>query len=166
MEQALEPRREVLIPYTGETVDLASSPDKLAAVLYEIRDLESRLREAKGELTEELLKRMDANARWSDRFGEFQVTGKSPEPTTEYDGERLFDALRALHDQGHISLEAAEAALEKETTYKPRKRGINALLKLGGEVAEAIKDCEVEAEPKRRYLKVERATKEANGTHR
>jgi hypothetical protein len=152
---ALEPRREVLIPYTGETVDLASSPDKLAAVLYEIRNLESRLREAKGELTEELLGRMDANARWTERFGEYHVTGKSPEPTIEYDGERLFDALRTLHDQGLITYEAAEAAIK--TKHEAQRRGVNALLKLGGKVAEEVRACEKEPEPKRRYLKVDKA---------
>jgi hypothetical protein len=46
---------------------------------------------------------------------------------------------------------------EPEPTYKLKAAGVNALLKLGGEAAEAIAACQVAVEPGRRRAKVTRA---------
>ena len=61
--------------------------------------------------------------------------------------------------RGLIGRQAAHAALRTDITveHKAQQRGVNALLSLGGEVAEAIAACKRRREqPPRRTVKVRR----------
>lgn len=150
MSTDLQPRVEsVLNPTTGEILDLDSPSDELGRWLLEAREWERRLREAKNAVVEELHRRMDAEASWTIHTPDFDLRGESPD-RVEYDPERLRSTLAGLAKAGAISEGAAEAALKEEVTYKPRCQGINALLKLGGEVAEQVELCRIPVERARR----------------
>lgn len=139
----------VPVPGTGEVVDLAGPTDDLARVLAEIREHEQELRTLKSILAEEVHRRMDTEAKWTQRTEHFEVKGESPE-RVEYDPEALSKTLDDLLEVGAISLGAADAALEEVTTYKPRVRGLNALIKLGGEVRERVEACQRPVDKPRR----------------
>lgn len=142
--------REVLNPATGELLDLKSASGvALGEGLEAVRDFEARLRETKSAISEELHERMDANASWTLHTPDFDLRGESPD-RTDYDTDKLINALDELCEQGYVSRAAYEAAVKEEVTYKPQRRGIQALLKLGGEVAERILSCQVPVERPRR----------------
>lgn len=124
-------------PDSGQLLDLTSAaPAALADWLDAVRVWEQNARTAKNVVSEELHRRMDANAKWTLRDGEFEIRGQSPDRSVY--SEELRGALEALVAEGLISQEACDAAYEPVVTYKPRARGLNALRKLGGKVAEVI----------------------------
>lgn len=125
-------------PATGEVVDLAAPDDALARCLEEVKALESELREYKAEVGRELLVRMDANASWTVKVaGGLRLESESP-GLLEYDAEALHAELLALIEAEKITRKAANEALGLTVEKKVKKRGVKALEKLGGEVAEAI----------------------------
>ncbi len=140
----------VLDRSTGEVVDLAATgTDTLAAFLTNTRELEAELRQAKALVAREVHRRMDAEAKWTARVGGYELRGESPD-RTDYDTEGLDKALRRLVRRELITREAAKSALERVVTLKPRKQGIKALAKLGGEVEAAVVECERPVDRERR----------------
>lgn len=144
----------VPIPLTGEALDLNGPDGDLAAAFDQVRDLERQLAEARRVIGDELIRRMDRAASWTLRVGDFKVSAPSPEPKIEFDVESLRAVLADLVAEGVISSEAAAGALRPEVTYKPSVRGINAVRKLGLEVAARLDGCAVE-KPKDRRVRVE-----------
>lgn len=145
-------------PLTGEAIELAAETDTLAQWVDQLRELERQAKEARDMIGLELLRRMDAKASWTLRAGDFKITAPSPAPKTEWDVDQLRATLADLRDQG-LDEDAIDAALEVVVTYKPRTAGLNALRKLGGEVAERIAACGTEVEPARRVsVKPERSS--------
>lgn len=137
-------------PQTGEILDLAAAENaQIASWIESVKEWEVNARGAKQLASEEIHRRMDRAACWTLRDGDYEIKGQSPD-RTEYLIDSLQVALRNLIAEGLITEEAAQAAVKREVTYKPAKRGINALLKIGGEVAEAIRACEVPDERPRR----------------
>lgn len=133
-----ESKVSLVHPQTGELLDLNSAEaDEIARWIESVREWEANARAAKQLASEELLRRMDQAASWTLRAGDYELKGESPN-RVEYAIEDLRGTLTNLVASGAITEEAAEAAVKVETTYKPAKRGINALLKLGGDVAEAV----------------------------
>jgi len=124
-------------PDSGELLDLATaSPAALGDWLDAVRVWEQNARSAKNAVSAELHRRMDLDACYTLRDGDFELRGQSPDRKT-YD-EELRPALEALVAEGLISQKACDAACEPVVTYKPRARGIAALVKLGGKVAEVV----------------------------
>jgi hypothetical protein len=138
------------MPFTGEVLPLDAPTADLARALDELKELTSRIREVRERIDDELLRRLDKNARWTVREGDFKVTGTSPAPKAEWDGAALSVVLAELRGLALIDYEAAEAALETVVSYKPKAAGLQRLLKLGGEVAERVGACRSEVEPVRR----------------
>lgn len=63
-----------------------------------------------------------------------------------------------MHDRWEVAHALDDLlADEPEPAYKLKQAGVNALLKLGGEAAEAIKSCAITTAPARRKAKVTRA---------
>jgi len=144
----------VIHPDTGEILELKDATDQqLAEWILAVRSWEANARTAKAFVSREAHRRMDADAKWSRPLaGGMTLRGESPE-VVEYDADALRAELLALIKEGKISADAAKDALKREVVYTPSKRGINALLKLGGDVKARVKAC---ASPKeRRSLKVE-----------
>ena len=155
MSTELEPRT-VVHPLTGEVLSLDLPDAELALALDGVRILEGELRDVKSALGRELLARMDASASWTLHLpGVGKVTAPSPKPLIEYDGPGLREALLALADEGWITLDAVDAAVEVVVTCEPRARGITALLCLGHPVAETVAAFGMET-PRARYVSVKR----------
>jgi hypothetical protein len=128
----------LLDPKTGEQLTLDHPTEDLARYLDSVRSLEWELRTQKRLVTEELLARMDKSASWTMHLPGMKVTGQSPAPEESWNGAELREALLRLADEGVITAEAVDAAVETVVSYKPRKAGISALRKLGGPVAEVV----------------------------
>lgn len=139
-------------------VDIATNDD-LARFVDRATDLRHIATEAQSIASDELVRRMDHDGRWTLRTPTHEVKAPSPEAgTVAYDLKKLIDALDALVGQDAISKEAAHAAVElvcPEPFYRQKAAGINALLKIPA-AQEAIKACRVPAVPPRRQAKVRR----------
>lgn len=129
-EHSLIQNREVLDRTTGEVLPLTgATTDRLARFLDDSRELESILSETKALVCDELLRRMDRDARWTVWAGGYELRGQSPEAgTTYYEPDELEQALRRLRRESLITEEAAKAALAYEVSVerKPRQAGIRA----------------------------------------
>ncbi len=147
---------QVVHPGTGEVLSVRDAQDdQLARFMDEIRDYESRLREAKAIVNREMLRRLDLDGKWTRPAGQYTVSAPSPAPGEEFDGEALLTDLWGLVDAEEITSDAAERAVRREIVYKPQMAGIRALRKLGGNVLETVNRHATPVE-KRRYVKVER----------
>lgn len=143
-------------PITGEVLDLATAAtDELAAYLANVRDLEHRLRDHKKAAQAEVLKRMDSEATWTVRVGDWKLTGASPSPKVVYDAQGLQADLRQLAADDLVAPAAVERAVETVTSLRVSQAGINALEKLGGAVAEVVARHRRE-EPRDRRVAVSR----------
>ena len=120
-----------------------------------MKDYESRLREARSLLSQEILRRQDQAASWTTRAGGFVLKGSSPAPQEEFDALALREDLLGLVDEGALHIQAVDNAVETVVTYKVRKGGLNQLRKLGGVVAQII-DRHATPVEKTRYVSVVR----------
>lgn len=147
----------VLISKHGEELTLDSPTQDLAEYLDGVKELRSRLDEERAIISRELVSRMDQGAKWTLHAGPYKLTAPSPAVGEEWDGAELYDALCELVEDGAISMDAVNAAVEIHLSYKVKKAGVNALRKIGGPVAGAIDGLAREAEPKPRNVSVTRA---------
>lgn len=93
-------------------VQLASN-EQLATFMADTDELRRVASEAKGQVGDELIARMDRNGKWTLRAGGFEVKSASPEAgTVVYDIDRLCRALADLAASGAISYEGQAAAIE------------------------------------------------------
>jgi hypothetical protein len=143
---------ELVVPYSGEVVRLDAPTDALAEIVYGIRELESELRSMKAILSEEVHRRMDEEARWTVEAGRFKVSGRGAGVTTA--GPRLWKVLEDLVEAGRITRRAAEAAVALEVAYKVRVAGVQAVKRVGPDVAEAVAAAEIPLDPSSRRLTV------------
>jgi hypothetical protein len=129
----------VFDPGTGEEIIIADAPTETLAELRElIRSAEEDQRMAKQALDAELLARMDRAAKWTMNEGGYKLTAPSPTPVETFDAHALRADLEAASEQGLIDQGAVDAAVEVVVDYKPRLAGINALRKLGGDLADIV----------------------------
>lgn len=146
-----------IVPYSGEVLDLRDASDnQLAKALDEARQFErEQLRGFKRGVEQVVLDRMDANAEWTVHTEEYTLSGDSP-GLIDYDVDELRKALARLVSEGKLSEESASKAITAKTEYTASKRGIGQLVKLGGDVAEAIRACERPRERRSVRLKLRR----------
>lgn len=138
----LEAPKQIVDPLTGELLVLGElSVDRLALGQKQIQLFEERLRDVKRAIADEAHRRMDSSAKWTLEADGWKVAGEAP-GKVDYNPERLKDALDLLLEDGRINQEAYDAAIEEVVTYKPKVRGIKALLKLGPDVAELILEAQ------------------------
>lgn len=148
---------QIIISRTGDVVDLDAPTETLATFLADVREMEATFREAKQAVSAVILARLDQSASWTAHLpGGIKVSAPSPSPTVEYDELALRSALLELVDEGLITAEAVDRAVEPCVTYKARAAGVKALSKLGGRVAEVI-DAHAREVDKRRTVSVTRA---------
>lgn len=147
----------VVDPRTGEALVIAeATTDTLAMFLDNVRDTERAFRDQKKAVTYEVLRRMDAEASWTARVGDYELKGDGPGDRTEYDAKGLYEALGEYVESGVITEAARSAAVERTYAYKASVRGIRALEKLGGGIAELIRQ-HTRSTPKDRRVSVGRA---------
>ena len=145
-------------PATGEEIDLSLCSDATLANLRDmIRDAEDEQRLAKRQIDGAILDRMDHRKKWTLHADGYTLTASSPEPVVEIpDAAALHGELMELVDTGELAVEAVNDAVEQVVTYKPRKRGLQAIKKGGGLAAEIIERHEARVPPTRR-VSVKRA---------
>lgn len=142
-------------PATGEQFDLDAPTETLGQFLVDVREFELLVREHKKVVQRELLARMDRQAKWTEHVAGLKLVGSSPAPSDEWDGAELRTTLLELVDAGVLSIEAVDAAVETRVTYHPKKGGVNALRKLGGQVAQVVDQLARPVE-KERHVRVSR----------
>ena len=132
------PGGTVVIPLTGEAIDLAdANTDDLADAIDRIRDLESQLRSAKRQLAHEAVARMDAACQWTLAGADLKLSAPSP-GRVEWDADRLARVLAQMVVDGRVPREAAELAVVAEP--KVKVAGLNALLKRP-DLREELEEC-------------------------
>lgn len=145
----------VIVPGSGEIVVLAELDENtLGRLLLAAKDFEDQLDGLKKRVAVEVLERMDRRAKWTFHVGGIKLTGKAP-GATEISADLLSANLQPLVDDGTITAEAKEAAVEPVTKLKVRKAGAKALEKLGGRVAKAVKQATRPADDAKRSVRVE-----------
>ena len=128
----------VINPATGEVLSLSEPTEVLGGWLLEVREQEQRLRAEKLAVARELISRMDSEASYTVRVGQFELKGDGPETPTEYEALELRTALQEFVDGGVITPEALDRAVEPVTTFRARAAGLNALKRLPGSIGEGI----------------------------
>lgn len=123
--------RQLFDPLHGEVLDLASvTPERLAQLLIEMADVESKFREVRGVVHDELVARMDRDRSWTLHLeGGVKLSAPSDAPKVEWDVEGVIEELDKLVNEGVLSESAREKAIDVVVTRKLRAVGINALLK-------------------------------------
>jgi hypothetical protein len=131
-QQAAEDAREILDPRNGEVVKVSEASDEwLAGFLGWVKALERQARDAKAIIRDEVIARMDRNARWTLPTPAGKLTAPSP-TVVDYDPATLRANLQELVAQGTISAEAAAQAVDyDQPKLKVSKAGVNALKRLG-----------------------------------
>jgi hypothetical protein len=148
--------RLAVIPHTGEQVDLAAiPPEGIAQILDEIKEVESRLREFKGEVAAVVIPEFDRQRKWTVDAGPYKLSAPSDASEEVFDVDALSFALTQLVDDGVISSDAMDAACELVQTWKVKKAGLNALRK-SPKLAEVIDGCVSLREPEGRKVRVSR----------
>jgi hypothetical protein len=128
--------------FTGEAIDLDGPTESLAKDLLYLRELDTERKSLVRAVSDELLARMDKDAKWTLHFPGLDLTGDTPK-RREYNSERVLKVLEELVTAGTINKEAAQKAIERKVSYTVKKSGVNAIKKLGGEVAKKLAGCEV-----------------------
>jgi hypothetical protein len=153
---------EHLLAAAGITDPTQVELEDLAQFVGNADHLVSISREAKGTVSDELVRRLDRKAKGTLHEGAYKIVVPSKQAGTDaFDTEKLKAALEALHGAGLIDEDAWCAALEwvePEPYLKQKLPGIKALLKQGGEVEAAIEAARVETTPPKRTAKVTRKT--------
>lgn len=130
--------REAVNTVTGHIVNLDGPTAELGRAIRDTQELKQRLDAFRTELSIELLQRMDRAAKWTHEEDGVKVSSSSPNQMT-YDPVQLASTLTTLVSSGAIDEEAAHGCIEM--VPKVKKAGINAVLKLGGKIEEAVKAC-------------------------
>ena len=101
-------------PVTGEALDLANaSTEDIAGMLAGLAEMRTRLSDFEDQAGAEILRRLDAEARWTLHLGN-GLTVKAPSPdagTEKYPADVLHDSLAALIGEDTITEDAASRAL-------------------------------------------------------
>lgn len=149
----------VTVPHTGEYLDLPNETDsKLAEVLTEVRDLESRLRELKAGIQDEFHRRMDKSRLYTLHLpGGMKVTGQSDALKSVWDGAELERVLEEMAAGGEIEADVIGRTVEElPVVYKVDARGVAALLK-SPTLAPRIEACRRLVAPEGRRISVSRS---------
>lgn len=134
--------------------------EQLAGFVFGMKHWASLTREAQDIVNAELVDRRDKRASGTWKAGGYKVAVASKTAgTVAYDADDLRERLLGLVSDGVLDVSAIDDALEYVTPppyYKVKARGVDGLLKLGGQVADVIKGCQTESEPPSRRAKVTR----------
>lgn len=143
----------IVNPQTGEEITPNSPPEDIGQLLVALKEHGEALNAVKRDVSRWFIDHLDRQACWSLSVPGFKLSAPSPQPVEEFDGPALREALLDLVDEGVLSIEAVDKAVETVVTYEPRRRGIGALRKRGGRVA-AVVDAHAREVEKNRYVSV------------
>lgn len=152
MSTEIEPTLGFVNPLTGELVPIKAPDEILALFLHDIKVHQSQLRELVKIVQHELLDRQDFRAKWTTHVPGFEIKGDRQKEDEAWDGAELREALLKFVDQGVLSIEAVDGAVETVVSFKVKKAGLNSLRALGGEIAEKIEALRYSAPKDRRVF--------------
>jgi hypothetical protein len=147
----------VVDPVMGEQLDLATaSPGRLGQLLLDVREHESRLRELKQLVAEEVARRCDRAREWTIHCdGGMKLSIPSDAPVAVWDADALQEVLDELVADGTITPDAANRAVQPRIELKVIAAGVNALLKSPA-IAGRIEECRTLVAPEGRRVSVGR----------
>lgn len=147
----------VVDPVQGEQLDLAAATAlRLGQLLLDVREHESRLRELKQLVGEEVARRCDQAREWTIHCeGGIRLSIPSDAPVAVWDAEALQEILDELVADGTITTDAANRAVQPRIELKVLAAGVNALLKSPA-IAERIEECRTLVAPEGRRVSVGR----------
>ena len=146
MTQLIAP---IIMPGTGELVELTAPTNTLAQHLSAFRDLDTESRRAKNLIQEELIRRLDHEGKASFTAGEWKLSATAP-GATEYDGDLAYAVLMRAVERGILSETAAEDTCPPVVKRKAQKRELDRIAKLLPDDLRA--DLEAAAKPKARRV--------------
>jgi len=153
-ELALRDDGYLTMPHSGELIKLADARLMLIAeAVTEIRELESRLREAKAILAAEVCRRADLQRTWTLHDGPVKVSVPSDALVSVWDTDALLEVLDDMVSAGEISTDAMNRAIQARVDYKVLATGIGALLK-SPTLADRIEACRTLVPPTDRRISV------------
>ena len=113
----------VVIPPTGEVVALDAPTDERAAAFAQVTGLEADLREAKAQLRDAIVARLDHENRRKAKVGPWHLEVDAP-AQRDYEPDELAVVLAELVEAGKIGKVAMDEALKRDVRWKPAKREI------------------------------------------
>lgn len=149
--EVVEDSRELTVVdrYNGEVIDVRESgSDRLAEAMLNADRLRDQLREAEGVVSGELLRRMDAEAKWTQRVPipgeagrEYEIKGASPTAgTTSYDVETLEAELLPLVEAGTIARALFEEVVKRTVVVKIDAHDTGRLEKFAKSLGAAVQE--------------------------
>lgn len=130
--------RHISLPFGKGTLDLDAPTDHLGLAIANLRDIKAAIDTAVRDINDELIARADKDASYTYRGNGVEITLDGPGRTDITDPDGLRTALLALVEDDVITVQAVDAAVQEVVTFKASKRGLGALKKLGGRVADVI----------------------------
>ena len=141
--------RELVIPLTGELVDLNSATDVLAEATKRIRDLEQELTRLRAAIGNVIVERMDHENLRTAEVGEYVITVDAP-GGVDWDAKKLEGELWRLVDHDSISGDAMDRVMPMKRAVSVRE--LKKLLPtLTDDDHERVADC---SSPSRRARRV------------
>lgn len=128
----------IVAPLTGVVIPRDATTDQVAEFIEHLDELASQIAAARSDAEQIALDHMDAERLWTAHVGGFTLTAPSDADDVTYDGPGLFRALTPFVKDGTITYGALRRAITPVITFKPKVKGIEALDKIGGKVAETI----------------------------
>lgn len=105
-----ETGRDLIVPATGEIVNLSAPTDILAEAAARMRELETELARVRGVVSEELTRRLDHENLRSAEVGDYTITVDAP-GGLDWDTDELLQELDRLVELDVISGDALERVL-------------------------------------------------------
>lgn len=122
----------VVLPLSGAVVGEDATMSEFEAALVEFAELEKAIAAARVRISQWVRARMDAGAKWTHG----RMSTASPSTLVTWDEAGLVAELDRLVAEGKVTAEARAACLKVST--KVMLGGVNALLKVGGEVEQRL----------------------------
>lgn len=123
------PIEPIVVPTTGELVNLAAPTAELAVYLDAYRELDRDSRRAKTAITDEIAQRLDHDGRASETVTGWKVTVNAPD-AVRYDADAVYAILVRAAEAGAISASAVNAACPEVVTRKVSKRDLDRIAKV------------------------------------
>lgn len=117
-ENAIEETgRELIVPLTGELINLDDATDEIARITQQIREMEQELYRARNQLNAELVRRLDHENLRKAEIGPYVISVDAPN-SVDWDAKELEAVLHDLVDHDELSAEAVDRIL-------PLKRSVS-----------------------------------------
>ena len=112
--------RQLLVPLTGEVVNLDAATDTLAACVTQLREIEADLYRARGQVNAELVRRLDHENLRTAEVGEYKITVDAP-GALDWNTKELEKVLFDFVDHDNLSAEAVDRIMPMKRSVSVRE---------------------------------------------